>query len=57
MAAIVHTLGHSFENPSVYLSPTAHPVSSNPAANKINHAIFNSPPALYREFFTVADRF
>jgi hypothetical protein len=39
MANTVHTVGHKRVNPSVYFSPIAHPVSNNPARNKMIHAI------------------
>jgi hypothetical protein len=38
MAAMVKTLGQKRVNPWVNLRPIAHPTSSKPATNKINHA-------------------
>src|SRR4051794_14043274 len=39
MAATIQRLGHSRVNPSVYLSPTAQPISNSPATNRMVHAM------------------
>jgi hypothetical protein len=39
MAATVHRVGPSLENPWEYFNPMAHPISNNPARTRINHVM------------------